>query len=98
MCESKISVKVVIRNPQGLHARPAQIFSERALQFKATIVVVKDNVDADAKSIMHLLSLGAGPNSEITISAEGEDAQEALDTLAALIDENFGLSNDEEEE
>jgi len=98
MSDSKLSVKIVIRHSRGLHARPAQIFSERALQYKSTIVVFKDNVDADAKSIMHLLSLGAGPNTEITICAEGEDAQEALDALTALIEDDFGIPNDDEEE
>lgn len=96
MGESTISIKVFVRHPRGLHARPAQLFSERALQYKCNIIVLKDGVTADAKSILHLLSLGAVQDSELTISADGEDAQEALDSLAALVNDNFGFKDDDD--
>ncbi len=96
MRDSKLVVKVVVTYPQGLHARPAQLFTQLAQQFKAEIEVVKEHITADAKSIMHMLSLGAAQNAELTIRAKGEDAQQALETLAAFVKDDFGIKNDEE--
>jgi len=96
MGDFELMAKVVVTHSRGLHARPAQLFTERAQQFKADIKVVKDNINADAKSMMHMLSLGAGQHSELTIRAKGEDAQEAIDALVALVKDDFGFKNDEE--
>ena len=95
MCDSDLNVKVVITHPNGLHTRPALNFAKLAKQFKATIEVANNGVCGDAKSILDLLSLGAKPNSELAIRAKGADAQQALDALAALVKDNFGIKNDE---
>lgn len=94
MGESTLSIKVVVRHLEGFHARPADAFCRRAKQFKSEILVLSDKVTADGKSMMDLLSLGAPHNTELTIRATGEDAQEALDSLAALVEDNFGFSNE----
>ena len=76
--------KVVIKNKTGLHARPAALFVQKAANFPVISITLGDK-EVNAKSIMGVMSLGAGPGSEILIKAEGEDAQQAVDTLAEII-------------
>ncbi len=88
-----LTQKLLVRNKVGLHARPASLFVKTAAGFHA-VVQVRNVARAtgwvNAKSILRVLSLGAEQNHEIEISAEGEDAQEALAALAALVQSNFG--------
>ena len=81
------SKTVVIQNPQGLHARPASLFVNLAQRFHATIEVVKEENIVDGKSILSILTLAATMGTKLTIRAEGEDAQSALDALVGLIDQ-----------
>ena len=81
------SKTVVIQNPQGLHARPASLFVNLAQRFHATIEVVKEENIVDGKSILSILTLAAPVGTKLTIRAEGEDAQSALDALVELIDQ-----------
>ena len=69
----------------GLHARPASLFVKTAKQFSSSITVVKDGREANAKSPMKLMTLGAKKGDEILIRAEGEDEEEAVDALVKLI-------------
>ncbi len=78
--------KVIVRNKTGLHARPAALFVQKANQFKSDISIVKGTQDVNAKSIMGVMSLGASQGSEILIKAKGEDAQQAVNALAKLLD------------
>ena len=80
---------VVITNPQGLHARPAELFARLALQFDSEIEVIRDSLRVDAKSILHVLTLGAAQGTELTLHARGADAQEALEALVRLVDSDF---------
>ncbi len=84
--------KLEIRNKVGLHARPAALFVQTASRFKSTITVTKGDASANAKSILNLLTLGAGSGSVVTVVAEGEDADEALQALEELNARNFGES------
>lgn len=77
--------KVVIKNKTGLHARPAALFVQKAGQFSSDVSITLGDKEVNAKSIMGVMSLGAGLGSEILIKAEGEDAQQAVDTLAEII-------------
>jgi phosphotransferase system HPr (HPr) family protein len=70
---------------EGLHARPAAQFVKAAKQFSSDIVVVKGDKEANAKSSLKIMTLGARKGDPITIRAEGEDAEEAVETLAELI-------------
>ncbi len=84
---------IVIRNRLGLHARPAMQFVELANQFKATVRVTalkKKPEEADGKSIAGMIILAAEKGTKMRIEADGEDAQEAVDRLAKLIDDKFG--------
>ena len=95
MSEPRHSRRVAVRNPQGLHARPAEMFARLALTFDATIEVVKDGQRVDAKSILHILTLGAEQGQELLLEATGHDAQAALDALAELTENEFSLDTNE---
>jgi len=81
--------KVVISNPQGLHARPAELLVRLAMQFESDVEVVRDGQCVDAKSILHVLTLGAGQGSEITLQAQGADAQDAVEAIVRLVENEF---------
>jgi len=83
-------ITLTILHEMGLHARPAALFVKTAKQFDSDIRVTYGNRKANAKSILNVLTLGAGQNAVITIDAEGDDADEALAALQALIENNFG--------
>ncbi len=70
---------------EGLHARPAAQFVKTAKQFASEIVVRKGDREANAKSSLKLMTLGAKKGDAIVIRAEGDDAQEAVDALTELI-------------
>lgn len=73
---------------EGLHARPAAQFVKTAKQFTSEIKVAKGEREANAKSSLNVMSLGAKKGEKIVIRAEGEDAEEAVDTLVELISAN----------
>jgi len=75
---------------EGLHARPAAQFVKKAKEFASEIVVVKDGTEANAKSSLRLMTLGAKKGDKVTIRAEGDDAEEAVDALVALISSKEG--------
>ncbi len=83
-------ITLEIKNKVGLHARPAALFVQTASRFKSEIRVRKDRINANAKSILNILTLGASQGSVITLQAEGEDAESALKALEDLIASNFG--------
>ncbi len=76
----------VIKNETGLHARPASMFVQKAAKFKSLIKLQKEGKEANAKSIISVLSLGASKGSQITISCTGNDEKEALSALIELLD------------
>jgi phosphotransferase system HPr (HPr) family protein len=78
-----------ILNKLGIHARPAAQFVKTANRFQSDIFVEKDGEEVDGKSIMGLMMLAAGHGSVISVSAEGMDAEAALDALAELIARKF---------
>jgi len=85
-----VEVNITVQNKNGLHARPAALFVQKANQFSSDIIIVKGNKEVSGKSIMGVISLGAGRGSEILIKAVGEDAQQAVDALIELL----GTMND----
>ncbi len=84
-----LSRTVTICNKRGLHARAAARFVTLAEKYDASIDVLKDGQVISARSIMGLMMLGAGLGSEIELQAEGWDAKEAIDALAALVEAGF---------
>lgn len=81
-----------ILNKSGLHARPASDFVKEAGKFSSKITIrrLDEDEEANAKSIVFLLSLGVGQGVEVEISAKGDDEQQAVDSLVALIESGFG--------
>ncbi|MDQ0203258.1 HPr family phosphocarrier protein [Pectinatus haikarae] len=81
---------LTIENKTGLHARPASMFVQTANKFKAKIKLTAKGKTVDAKSILMIMSLGLQQGTDVTISADGEDAQAALDALTDLVKSKFG--------
>ena len=82
----------IIQNPTGLHARPAKLFVNTAKQFKSTVRVQNGEKNANAKSMISMLTLGAERGAEIMISVDGDDEEEAAAALNALIESGLGES------
>ena len=89
MNDPPVTRVIVIKNPQGLHARPAEMLARTAIQFKSEIELVCEGHRADAKSILHLLTLGAQQGTSLAIEARGQDAELAVETLAKLVESGF---------
>lgn len=81
---------VTITNASGLHARPAGMFVKKAAEFKSTVEVNAKGKTVNAKSIMGIMSLGLAQGDELTIVANGEDQESAVNALAELIESGFG--------
>jgi phosphocarrier protein HPr len=81
---------VDIVNKLGLHARAAAKLVTLASKFESDVRVRKDGREVSGKSIMGVMMLAAAKGSQVTLIAEGEDAQQALDELAALVADRFG--------
>lgn len=84
--------QLTISNEAGFHIRPAQLFSEKAGMFQSAITVKPEGQEAaiDAKSILGLMTLGLSKGAMLTVTAEGPDEEEAVETLARLVEEGFG--------
>lgn len=82
--------QVMIQNTLGLHVRPSAEFAGTASKFKSRVSVVKDGQTVNAKSSIDLLTLAAVAGTRLTLRAEGDDADQALDALSKLIDGKFG--------
>ena len=85
-----VSKKLTIINKLGLHARAAAKLVSLASTFDADIRVEKDGKSVNGKSIMGVMMLAASQNTNITITAEGNDEQTAIEKLEALVADRFG--------
>ena len=81
----RVKRKVIVKNKQGLHARPAALFVQVANKFDSRIVVRKDAEEVNGKSIMGILMLGVEANTPIIIEADGQDAESAVTELEKVI-------------
>jgi len=86
---SQMQREVQIVNRAGMHARPAAEFVRLAGSFRAEITVAKDGLEVNGKSIMGVLMLAAEQGSTLRLVADGDDAPEALDALADLVNRGF---------
>lgn len=88
--------RIVVNNKVGLHARPASLFVQEANKYTSEINVsaidpeTNENRDANAKSIIGILTLGVFQGMEIAIRADGEDEELAVASLKKLVEDNFG--------
>lgn len=83
------SLEVEVPNRVGMHARPCAEFVRLAGGFSSSITVTKDHMSVNGKSIMGVLMLAAEKGSTLTIAADGEDAERAVEALARLIRGGF---------
>lgn len=77
---------ITIKNPTGLHARPAAMLVKKATEFSCEITLIKGDKKANAKSIMNLLALGLAANDEVTVVTAGEKETEALQAIGDFLD------------
>lgn len=96
MAEGTAFRDVVVGNPQGLHARPADLFVKLAGKYASTIQVIKDGERVDGKSILAILTLAAVQGTQMRLEANGPDADAALQALAELFLRNFDETGNEE--
>ncbi|MEO9322804.1 HPr family phosphocarrier protein [Nocardioides sp. C4-1] len=81
---------MTLRNPQGLHARPAALLATAVGDLDAEVRISHGGRDADAGSSLELMALGAGQGAELELSASGPDAATALRVVGDLVADGFG--------
>lgn len=79
-----------INNKLGLHARPSAQLTQVAGRFASEVYIARNGRRVNAKSIMGVMMLAAGPGSTVTVDAEGPDEEEAVAAIGALIASRFG--------
>ena len=84
-----VKAEVTIENELGLHARPAMSFVDLANQYASDIKVSKGEQEVDGKSIMQMMMLAATQGTKLQITAEGEDAEQAIAALQSLVESKF---------
>lgn len=82
--------ELTIKNRLGLHARAAARLVQTASRFRAEVLIERDGLEVNGKSIMGLLMLAAPQGSQIRVQAKGEDAESAMAAVRQLIDDKFG--------
>ena len=82
--------QLVIRNQLGLHARACALFVKTAAKFKSHVLVSRDDLEVNGKSIMGVMLLAAEEGSLLKVRAEGEDEQAAIAALTELVNGKFG--------
>lgn len=87
-----ITKEIIIRNSSGLHARPASMWVQMASRYQSSIKIKSNNSEVDGKSILGILSLGLASGSQFELIVDGEDEQEAAESLETLVNnlENQG--------
>ncbi len=87
---SKMTEKILtVRNRAGIHARPAAIIAQTANKFKSEITLSRDDATINAKSIMGVITMAAGYNTNLTIKADGPDETEAVAAIENLFESKF---------
>jgi phosphocarrier protein HPr len=82
--------EVRIENRNGLHARPAAEIVKAASKFRSEVTISRDDMEVNGKSIMGVMMLAAEYGTTLMVRANGEDAEQAVDALAALVASRFG--------
>ena len=89
MGNAPVSRILLIKGPQGLHARPAELFARTAMQYESAIELMRAEIRVDAKSVLQLLTRGADQGTELVLEARGVDARQAVEALVQLVDRDF---------
>jgi phosphocarrier protein HPr len=89
LSDSVCEIEVEIKNPEGLHMRPAMQFVDVASKYESDIKVSNGDTKVDAKSIMQMTMLAATCGTKLILRAEGQDCQEAINELQDLVEEKL---------
>ena len=85
-----VEAPLLISNQAGLHARACQAFVNLASKYRSEVLVIRDDLEVNGKSILGVMMLAAEPGATIVVRAEGPDEEEALAALAKLVEDKFG--------
>ena len=85
-----VTQRITIKNPTGLHLRPAGLFCKTAVQFKSKITFRHKDTTANAKSVLSVLGACIKSGDEIEIICEGEDEEKALVAMLEIIEDGLG--------
>jgi phosphocarrier protein HPr len=91
MPRKKIRDSFVIINEKGLHTRPSTELVKCAAMFKSQVTLTYQNLSVNAKSLLGILMLAAARGSRIWVEAQGEDAEEAIQTILLLARNKFNI-------
>ena len=86
MCEREVRIE----NRNGLHARPAAEIVKAASKFRSEVTIRRDDLEVNGKSIMGVMMLAAEYGTTIFLRADGDDAEQAIEAIAALVASRFG--------
>ncbi|TFH43634.1 MAG: HPr family phosphocarrier protein [Chrysiogenales bacterium] len=89
--------EVVVNGDAGVHARPAMMIVKAAMKFPCDVALVRGKMEADCKSIMSVLGLAITSGSRLIVRANGEGEVEAVDSIVAMIENNFKLNEEPSE-
>lgn len=81
--------RYVIKDEQGIHARPAGLFVKEAASCESRITISKDGKEVDAKRILGVMGLGVKKDQKIILKAEGSDEDQAIEKLSKFLQENL---------
>lgn len=84
-----VKAEVELKNEQGLHARPASEFVKLASKYNSDIKIIKNGTEYNGKSILHVMSMVGLKGDILTLTAEGEDEEKALEELKKLVEIDF---------
>ena len=85
-----VSAKVQIKNPTGLHVRPAGLFCQTAAEFESRITFTIGNTVGNAKSVLSVLGASVKVGDELEIICEGPDEEKALETMVKVVEDGLG--------
>ncbi|MBN2158663.1 MAG: HPr family phosphocarrier protein [Spirochaetes bacterium] len=80
---------VIVKGDAGVHARPAMMLVKEAMKYPCQVMLIKDDVEADCKSIMSVLGLAIVSGSRLIIRADGEGDAQAVNSIVSMIEHNF---------
>jgi len=82
---AQVIKEIVVKNAQGLHARPAAMFVQIASRYNSAVTIQKDDEKVNGKSIMGILTLGVQPGTKVILEVDGEDADKVVMELENLL-------------
>jgi phosphotransferase system HPr (HPr) family protein len=94
MAKESATRQVIVTHRPGIHARPSLAIVNTVRRFQSEVTIRNGHHAGDAREILQVMSLGVPCGAEVTLSAQGPDAEEAVDALVNLFADNFGMDGD----